>query len=257
MSQTKEEQMDKDLEEKLKYLRLIELLSNWDELMNQAKAKTPSYTALMKQVIEREYYARKERARLQRLRRGQIEEPYLIDTYPFDRQTGISKKKILDLFDSMDYLRKKQNLIFIGPTGVGKSGLATALLIHAINHGANGRFITFPDLLSELYSSSADHSEKKVLKKFESYEVLCVDEIGYIEIDPNQAGLFFTLMKRRHKKATTIITTQLGFKDWAGFLKNNHLTAALVSRLTENSQLVNMSKCVDLRESIPAPRKSD
>ena len=249
--------MDKDLEEKLRYLRLTELLENWDELMSQAKAKGPSYTALIKQVIEREYAARKERARLQRMRRAKLEEPFLLDTYPFDRQPGISKKKIIDLFDSMDYLRKKQNLIFIGPTGVGKSGLATALLIHSINHGASGRSITFPDLLSELYSSSADHSEKKVVKKFESYEVLVVDEIGYIEIDPTQAGLFFTLMKRRHKKTTTIITTQLGFKEWAGFLKSPNLTAALVSRLTENSQLINMSKCVDIRESNPALKNSD
>lgn len=249
--------MEKDLEDKLRYLRLTELLASWDDLMSQAKAKSPSYTALMKQVIEREYAARKERARLQRLNRAKMEEHFLIDTYPFERQAGISRKKILDLFDSMDYITKKQNLIFIGPTGVGKSGLASALLIHAINHGANGRFVTFPDLLSELYSSSADHSEKKVLKKFESYDILVVDEIGYIEIDPNQAGLFFTLMKLRHKKATTIITTQLGFKEWAGFLKNHHLTAALVSRLTENGQLINMSKCIDIRKPDSAPKKSD
>ena len=91
------------------------------------------------------------------------------------------------------------------------------------------------------------------MKKFLDYDILLVDEIGYIEIDPQQAGLFFTLMKRRHKKTTTIITTQLGFKEWAGFLKNSHLTAALISRLTENSQLINMSKCVDIREMAPAP----
>jgi len=245
--------MDKDLERKLRYLRLTELLANWEELMSQSKAKNPSYTAFIKQLIDHEYSAKMERSRLQRLKRAKMEEPYLIDTYPFDHQPGISKKKILDLFDSMDYLKKKQNVIFIGPTGAGKSGLATALLTHTINQGAKGRFITFPDLLTELYQSSADHSEKKVMKKFLDYDILLVDEIGYIEIDPQQAGLFFTLMKRRHKKTTTIITTQLGFKEWAGFLKNSHLTAALISRLTENSQLINMSKCVDIREMAPAP----
>jgi len=79
-----------------------------------------------------------------------------------------------------------------------------------------------------------------------------VDEMGYVDIDPHQAGLFFTLMKKRHKKVTTILTTQLGFTDWTGFLKNPHLTAALIDRMTENSQIINMGKCVSIREtSVP------
>lgn len=249
--------MDKDLEAKLRYLRMTELLTCWDDLMVQAKEKNPSYPAFTKQVIDREYSGRRERARLQRLRRAKYEELYLIETYPFDRQPGIAKKKVMDLFDSMNYISKKQNIIFIGPTGVGKSGLATAMLVHAINHGSTGRFITFPALLDELYRSAADHSEKKVLKKFLAYECLIVDELGYVEIDPHQAGLFFTLMKQRHKKTTTIVTTQLGFKEWSGFLKNSHLTAALIDRLTENSQLINMSKCVSLRDSQPIDPKSN
>lgn len=248
--------MDKELEEKLRYLRLSELLSGWDETMAQAKDKSPTYTSFTKQLIDREVTAKKERARLQRLNRSKIEGNYLIETYPFERQPGIAKKKILELFDSMNYLRKKQNVIFVGPTGVGKSGLATALLIHAINNGSTGRFITFPDLLDELYRSAADHSEKKVIRKFLAYECLVVDEMGYLEIDPHQAGLFFTLMKQRHKKATTVVTTQLGFKEWSGFLKNPQLTAALVDRLTENSQLVNMSKCVSIRDNGPVDSKS-
>ena len=115
--------MDKDLEEKLKYLRLTELLATWDEQLAQAKAKSLSYTAFTKQVIDREVAAKKERARLLRLHRAQIEEPYLIETYPFDRQPGIAKKKVLELFDSMTYITRKQNVILIGPTGVGKTGL--------------------------------------------------------------------------------------------------------------------------------------
>lgn len=249
--------MDKDLEEKLRYLRLTELLSTWDDVMSQAKDKGPSYTAFTKQIIDCEMAAKKERARLQRLRRSKMEELYLIETYPFERQPGISKKKIMDLFDSMNYMKKRQNVIFVGPTGVGKTGLATAMLVHAINSGATGRFITFPALLDELYRSAADHSEKKVLKKFLAYECLVVDEMGYLEIDPQQAGLFFTLMKQRHKKATTIVTTQLGFKEWSGFLKNPHLTSALIDRLTENSQLVNMSKCQSIRDNTPTDSKSN
>lgn len=249
----RETKMEKELESRLRYLRLTELLSTWDEVIAQAKSKSPSYTVFLKQIIEKECATKKERARQQRLSRAKYEEMYLFETYPFEHQPGISKKKVQEMFDSKTHLTKKQNVIFIGPTGVGKTGLATALLIDAINTGLTGRFITFPDLLSELYRSAADHSEKKVLAKFIDYDCLVIDELGYIDIDPSQAGLFFTLMKRRHKKSTTIITTQLGFKEWTGFMKNPHMTSALVDRLMENSQLLNLSKCISLRQPTPKP----
>jgi DNA replication protein DnaC len=244
--------MDKDLEAKLRYLRLTHLLSSWDELIADAKKKSPSYTSWLTKIIDQEYQARQERARLLRLSRAKLEEPFLFETYPFGAQPSLDKKRIQELLDSRSYLTKKQNVIFIGPTGVGKTGLATALLIHAINQGYKGRFITFPELLNELYQSMADHSEKRVIQKFLAYDCLVIDELGYIEINPDKAGLFFTLMKKRHKKLTTIITTQLGFKEWNGFLKNPHLTSALIDRSLSNAEVVNMSKCTSLR---PPPQK--
>lgn len=247
--------MDKDLEGKLRYLRLGELLQSWEETMNHAKNKGPSYTAFTKQIIEQEYSAKSERARQTRLRRATIEEMYVIETYPFEKQPSIPKKKIMELFDSMSYVSEKRNMLFVGPTGVGKTGLATSLLVHAINKGHTGRFVTFPSLLEELYQSVADHTEKKVLRKFIDYDCLICDELGYVEIDPHQAGLFFTLMKQRHKKKTTIITSQLGFKEWAGFLKNAHMTAALIDRFTENCIVHNMSKCTSIRAATP-PEKN-
>lgn len=247
--------MDKELEERLKYLKLPDLFANWDETMATAKAKNPSYPGFTKSIIDKEYSVKKERARLLRLKRAQIEDPFVIETYPFDKQPNLSKKKILDLFDSKTYLSKKQNLVFIGPTGAGKTGISTSLLIHAINLGYTGRFVTFPDLLHELYGSVADHSEKKVLGRFMKYECLVIDELGYVDIDPNQAGLFFTLMKHRHKRSTTMITTQLGFKEWTAFLKNQHMAAALIDRLTENCQVLNLGKCTSIRETTPTETK--
>jgi DNA replication protein DnaC len=76
---------------------------------------------------------------------------------------------------------------------------------------------------------------------------LLVDELGYIEVEPVQVGLFFTLMHKRHKRKPTLITSNLGFSQWTSFLKNNALTAALIDRLTENSHILNMKNCVSLR----------
>ena len=126
--------------------------------------------------------------------------------------------------------------------------MSTAFLIHAINQGYSGRFILFPDLIELLYQSIADGSESKTLKKFASYDILCIDEIGYVEMEPVQVGLFFTLMHKRHKVRSTIITSNLGFSKWASFLNNDQLTAALIDRLTENSHVINMKECKSLRK---------
>ena len=147
-------------------------------------------------------------------------------------------------------MTRQQNIIWIGSTGTGKTGLATAFLIHAINQGYSGRFILFPDLIEQLYQSLADGSEGKLIKKLASYDVLLIDELGYVEIEPVQVGLFFTLMHKRHKMKSTLITSNLSFSQWTQFLKNDQLTAALIDRLTENSHVINMRDCVSLRPKL-------
>ena len=94
-------------------------------------------------------------------------------------------------------------------TGAGKTGLATAFLIQAIDRGYSGRFILFPELMETLFKSIADHSEEEVIRTFAAYPIMVIDEVGYIDVEPVQVGLFFTLMSKRHKKTTTLITTNL------------------------------------------------
>jgi DNA replication protein DnaC len=226
-------------------------LANWDRYLSLAQKGNYSHTRLLTHVIEQEYQIKKENARKMRMSRAKIPEKFVIETFPFDRQPKLNKKRIVNMYDAFDYMEKCRNVIWIGPTGVGKTGLATAFLTHAINRGYNGRFIAFAELVEQLYQSVADHTEAKVIKSFSTTECLLIDELGYVEVEPVQVGLFFTLMNKRHKKKTTLITSNLGFSQWSSFLKNDHLTAALIDRLTENSHVVNMKDCVSLRHKLP------
>lgn len=96
---------------------------------------------------------------------------------------------------------------------MGKSGLATSFLVHAIDQGYVGRHVSFAKLVAELYHSVGDHTEEAVLKRYLAYDCLLIDEIGYVEVEPVQVGLFFTLMQMRHKKKCTLLTSNLGFSD--------------------------------------------
>lgn len=242
--------MDKELEEMLKYIRLRGLLNNWDHYLETARQKDFSNVKLLKYIIEEEYKIKKVNSMKLRLSRAQIPEKLVMETFPFQKQPQLNKKKILNVYDSFDYILKKQNITWIGATGTGKTGLATAFLIQAIDRGYNGRFILFPELIELLYKSVADHSEKEVINRFASYDCLLIDELGYIEVEPIQVGLFFTLMHKRHKQKSTLFTSNLGFQQWTSFLKNEHLTAALIDRLTEDSHVFNLNKCVSLRPKL-------
>jgi DNA replication protein DnaC len=251
MSKTKTAK-DEELTKTLRDLRLWGLLAHWDEYLALAQEQEFSPVQLLRYVVEKEGQLHGENARRLRLRRARIPELWLMETFPFERQPQLDKKRILALYDGFDYMSQKHNCLWLGPTGCGKTGLATGFLLQAIQRGYTGRFIRFPELIAELFRSVADHSEPEVLKRYLSYDCLLVDEIGYVEAEPVQVGLFFTLMHQRHRRKPTLITSNLGFSEWRSFLKNDHLTAALIDRLTENSHVINMKHCVSLRPKLTA-----
>ena len=237
--------MDDGTREKLRYLGLYQLEERWDQVLaDGVEMSAPRFLDHLVNVL---YDARVYRACANRLKAAKIPEPWVMATYPFEQQPKLNKRKIVSLYDSLDYMTKKQNLILVGPTGVGKTGIGASFLEHAISKGYSGLFITFPELIGELYRSVAAHKEERTLKKYARYSCLQIDELGYVDVEPAQTGLFFRLMSMRHRTKTTIISSNLGFQEWGAFLKNQQLTAALLDRLTENSHVINMKSCVSIR----------
>ena len=247
--------MDDETVKMLKFLRLSGLHAHWDEYLALAQKQDYSHVRLLKYILEQECKTKTDNTRKLRLQRANIPDRYVMETFPFDRQPKLDKKKVLSLYDAFEYISKNQNIIWVGPTGCGKTGLATSFLIEAIQRGHTGYFIEFPELIHKLFKSIADHSEQKLLKQYVAYGCLLIDEIGFVEVEPAQVGLFFTLMHMRHKKKPTLITSNLGFSEWRSFLKNDHLTAALIDRLTENSHVINMKNCSSIRPKL-SPQES-
>jgi len=182
--------MTDTLAEQLQFLRLPGLLARWDEHLKAAAQSNLSHARLLTRVIEEEYRLKCDHARQQRLQHAKIPEHWVMDTFPFERQPKLSKKKILALYDSLAFLTDKQNIIWMGGTGCGKTGLATSFLIQAIHQGARGRYVLFADLLYELHRSQADRSQGRVIRRYLQYDVLLIDEIGYVEAEPRRSGSF-------------------------------------------------------------------
>jgi len=249
-SEPSRQNIDDQLREMLKYLRLGRLLAHWEETLEKARQGRYSPERLLKYVVEEECRAKRENARLLRRQRANIPEMLEMETFPFHKQPKLDRRRVMSLYDSFDYMTKQRGVIWLGPTGCGKTGLATAFLLQAIDRGYRGYFITFPELIQELFQSLADRSDRRVFRRYLSYDCLVIDEVGYVEVEPAQVGQFFTLMHKRHQRKTTIITSNLGFSEWGSFLKNPHLTSALNDRLTAHSHVINMKDCGTLRDPL-------
>jgi len=239
--------MDDSLRRELQLLGLHALAENWERILKEAIRRRPSYHRFLQRIVHEEYHRKIEKTRLARLKRAKIPQLFVMDTFPFHQQPRLKKQLVLELYDSLSYMKDPRDLVFIGPTGCGKTGLATAFLVHAVNQGFRGLFIDFSDLLERLYGARGDYSEAKIMRKYCAYDVMVIDEIGYIAAHREQAGLFFDLMRRRHQHSTSILTTQLGFDEWGSFLHNEHLTAALLDRITVNCAVFNMKDCISIR----------
>jgi DNA replication protein DnaC len=135
-------------------------------------------------------------------------------------------------FAELDFIAKGENIVFIGPTGVGKTGLASSILLKALQNGYRGLFIRAQDLFEDMFTSLADHSSRKLVNRLARMDLLVCDELGYLNILPEQTNVFFRLMEERYNQhRATIITTNLEYADWAKLLGNAALVEALLSRL--------------------------
>jgi len=187
-----------------------------------------------REVIERllveESLYRQERSLLYRITQGKMPWPWTLASFPFDRQPGVNKSQIMGLA-SLAFLDRAENIVFIGDPGTGKTGLAIGLLRQALVSGRRGRFIKAQDLLDELYASLADRSTPKLLRSLAGYDLLVIDELGYLTLNPEQANVFFKLMEERYSRKSTIITTNLDYPQWYDLFGKKSLVDGLLDRL--------------------------
>lgn len=219
-----------ELEQLLKNLRLQRMLEILDEEIPKAHTKGVAYEEFLVRLLRAQWHYRQEKALEWRIQQARLPYPWTLETFPFKRQPGVSQRQIRG-FAGLDFVAKAENIVLVGPTGVGKTGLATGLLRKALQNGYRALFMKAQELFDQMYASLADRSTRSLLRQLGRVDVLCVDEMGYLTIRPEQANIFFKLMEERYLKKPTIITTNLGYDEWHPLLGNRGMVDALLSRL--------------------------
>ena len=219
-----------DLEQLLRSLHLGRIAEILEAELADAEKHERGYADFLARLLRAQWHHRQESALAWRIKRARLPEDWTLESFPWKLQPGVAQRTIRG-FAELDFIGKAENIVFIGGPGVGKTGLASGILRKAIQSGHRGLFVRAQDLFDEMYASLADRSSRKLLDRLVRVDVLLVDELGYLNLRPEQSNIFFKLMEERYCRRPTIITTNLEYEEWGNFLGNQSLVAALVSRL--------------------------
>jgi len=229
--------MNDDIDQLLKTLRLPGLRDIIERELARALKSKPSYADFYARVLREQYKLQREKSLEYRIRRARLPERWALETFPFAAQTGVHAGVVKQLAE-LDFVAKKENIVFVGATGVGKTGLASAILLKALENGYRGLFVKAQDLFDEMYASLADRSSRKLLDHLMSVDLLLIEEMGYLNLRPEQSNLFFKLMEERYSRRSTLITTNLDYDDWYAFLGRKEMVGALLSRLRHHCHTI-------------------
>ncbi len=227
-----------DIHTILDTLRLRHARNAVDEALKEAQKKKPSYSAFLLELLRREHEGQRNRSIAGRLKRSGLDEFWALETFPFHIQTCVNKRAIYELAE-LDFISRGESVVFIGQAAVGKSGLASGIMMKAIYAGKRCQAIKADKLFEDLRASHADRATRSHIQSLSRVDLLLIEELGYVEaLEPRQVNDFFRLMDNRCNRKSTIITTNMGFEEWGKFLGNGPLVAALLSRLLQKCRTI-------------------
>lgn len=227
------------LYDNLTLLRLSGISSILAEITKTAETESWSYLALLDRLLEEEV-AQKNQRRIDRaLKLSGL--PYIktIDEFDFAFQSGVNRQQVMNLFD-LSFMERKENIIFLGPPGVGKTHLSVALAIKASQAGQSISFATMAELIHKLRADRDNGRMGKSRRPYQWSDLVVVDEVGYTPIDRDECNLFYQFVAMRYEKSSTIITSNKAFDEWSELFHDPVIVTAILDRLLHHSVVVNI-----------------
>jgi DNA replication protein DnaC len=221
------------LQDNLSRLKLTRAAEVLDTVSDQAKEKKSSYFAFLDHLLEEEVAAKEKRRIQTAMRTAGLPTAKTIEEYDFSFHPKLDQAEVMELFD-LKFIGDKENVLFLGPPGVGKTHLATSLAIKACHHGFKVYFTTMDTLIKKLKEGATRQ------KAYLNSSLVVVDEIGYLPITTEEAYLFFQFVSHRYERSSTIITSNKSFGDWQELFGDPVIATAILDRLLHHSKVINI-----------------
>src|SRR5438270_12002268 len=219
-----------------KTLRLPTIGSHFLRIAEQATREGHSHVRYLDALLSAELEEREDRLITRRLFEAKIPRMRTLDDFDF-KVSPVSMPQIRELAEG-SYLDRAEPILFLGDTGTGKTHLMTALCVQACRQRKRTRFISAASLINELIEAQRNGQLSRALNRWKRWELLAIDEMGYVPLEETGAELLFQVITERAEKAAIIITTNLPFSEWSTVFPNARLCKALLDRVTDRAHII-------------------
>jgi DNA replication protein DnaC len=228
-----------ELEHLLGKLKMDHLEAQLDAVCEQAAQRQADYKTFLVQALQAEWQGRYQRGTELRLRQARFPWLKTLEQFDFDFQPSLDRRQMRELA-GMSFVERAHNVIVLGPPGVGKTHLAIALGIKAVEAGYSVLFLTLEELIGRLMRAAKESRLERSLQQLTYPKVLIIDEIGYLPLSSFEASLFFRLVVRRYERASMVVTSNKSFLDWGEVFSDPVLATAILDRLLHYSTTLNI-----------------
>ncbi|AAM05480.1 IS21-like element ISMac9 family helper ATPase IstB [Methanosarcina acetivorans] len=227
------------LHSNLQYLKLNTIEEVLDNYLEIAARDSKTTMEVLDYLFEQEKKHREAAAIERRMKSAAFPVKKTLDEFDFEFQSSIDKKVIEDLA-TLRFVHNVENVVFLGPPGVGKSHLAIALGIEVAKAGISVYFTNTGNLIEKLKIANREGMLEKKLKGFMKFKVLIIDEMGYLPFDEEGAHCLFQLISRRYEKSSTIFTSNKSYGEWGEIFKDQVIAAAVLDRILHHCTTINI-----------------
>lgn len=222
-------------------LKLPYIRDNWQQLIDEARQTKQDHTAFLLNLLDCEWRLRMENGQTRRIKEAKFPlKKYLVD-FKREKYDEVFVPKFEEL-ETLEFIKSKENIILIGTPGAGKTHYAIALGIAACMKGFNVLFAAVPHLIVELKETMSNNQLSNYRKRFEKYDLVILDELGYVPMDKSGCEMLFNLVSSRNDKGSIIVTSNLTFDRWEEVFKDPTLTGALIDRLAHKAHILDISR---------------
>lgn len=224
----------------MRALKLKGMIPVYQELLKRATAGNLQYEEYLALLLEEEVRRKTDSSVKTKITKSRL--PYLktLEEFDFSFQPGLKEKEVIRL-SSLEFIEQRDNVIFLGPPGVGKTHLSVGLALKACMARYRVLFMTAQQLIEDLMLSKRDGSIVQKLLAYSRLHLLLIDELGYMPITREQANLLFQLISMRYEKGSIILTSNYNFDEWGKVFEDNIVASAIIDRLVHHASIFYIS----------------